>query len=372
MPVGSIIIALHIRDFGDNMQQNIKKYVSFIGCILFFLCGAAVSYSGQYDLRFADAGQDGGNYNVTIEIRSPNAGESFSIGSSSLSFDYNSAMLSAPLLETAYHCSGFDMGPPMTHYSDMTVTIPANGTVSLNIELKSAAQIINENWLALAKITFTPNSSGQCADFSFRPSSGTIPCIIRDEFWEDVPRNSAQNLPACPPVPTVNWSNAYQNIAEDAGTVTFTAFLSIPAEAEVTVPYTVGGTAQGNGTDHDLSEGVIFIPSGEKIGTVSFNVSDDSLHESEETIVITMGTPANADKGMTSLLTITLGDNDPLAGDIDGSNTVVLRDAVIALRIANSLDPGTDINRSADVNADGKIGMEEAVYVLSQTAENSP
>ena len=353
------------------MQKHIilKKQLCFMGCILFSLCIADVSYPGQYDLRFSDAQQNGGNYDVTVEIRSPDAGESFSIGTGSITFDYNTAMLSAPVLAAAYHCSGFDMGPPMTNYSDMTVTMPANGTVSLNIELKSAAQVVNENWLALAKIKFTPNSSGQCADFSFRSTAGAMPCIIRDEFWDDVPRNSAQNLPACP---TANWSSASQSIAEDAGTVTFTAMLSIAADAEVTVPYTVGGTAQGNGTDHDLSEGAIFIPAGENKGIATFDVSDDSLHESDETIIINMGTPVNADKGISSVITITLADNDPLPGDVDKSETVVLSDAVIALRIVNELDPGTNVNRAADVNADGKIGMEEAVYVLKLTAESSP
>jgi hypothetical protein len=356
------------------MQKHIifKKQICFMGCILFSLCIADVSYPGQYDLRFSDAQQNGGFYDVTVEIRSPDAGESFSIGTGSITFDYNPAMLSAPVLAAAYHCSGFDMGPPTTHYSDMTVTMPANGTVSLNIELKSVAQVVNENWLALAKIKFTLNSSGQCADFSFRSPAGVMPCVITDEFWEDIPRNSAQNLPACPPVPTVNWSATYQSIVEHAGTVAFTAILSIATDAEVTVPYTVGGTAQGNGTDHDLSEGAIFIPAGEKSGTATFDVSDDSLHESDETIIINMGTPVNADKGISSVLTITLADNDPLPGDVDKNETVVLSDAVIALRIVNGLDPGTNVNRAADVNTDGKIGMEEAVYVLKKTAETGP
>ncbi|MCP4345483.1 MAG: DUF1416 domain-containing protein [Desulfobacterales bacterium] len=51
------------------------------------------------------------------------------------------------------------------------------------------------------------------------------------------------------------------------------------------------------------------------------------------------------------------------AGDTDGNGKTELADAVLALQIAAGLNSGS-VNMAADVNNDGKIGMEEAVYIL--------
>ncbi len=56
-----------------------------------------------------------------------------------------------------------------------------------------------------------------------------------------------------------------------------------------------------------------------------------------------------------------------LPGDVDGSGTVDLTDAIIALRIVSGIRV-TDVSVCADVNGDGKIGMEEVVYILQKVA----
>jgi uncharacterized repeat protein (TIGR02543 family) len=53
----------------------------------------------------------------------------------------------------------------------------------------------------------------------------------------------------------------------------------------------------------------------------------------------------------------------PLPGDVDGSGTVDLADAVIALQVAARGTPAS-IEVGADVNVDGKIGLAEGVYIL--------
>jgi len=51
-------------------------------------------------------------------------------------------------------------------------------------------------------------------------------------------------------------------------------------------------------------------------------------------------------------------------GDIDGTLEVDLRDAILALQIACRYVPAVPIRKESDVNGDGRIGMEEAVYAL--------
>ena len=57
-------------------------------------------------------------------------------------------------------------------------------------------------------------------------------------------------------------------------------------------------------------------------------------------------------------------------GDIDGNDAVDLTDAILALRILCGTDIGDQkIFIDADVNGDGKIGIEEVVYILQKVAE---
>lgn len=56
-----------------------------------------------------------------------------------------------------------------------------------------------------------------------------------------------------------------------------------------------------------------------------------------------------------------------LPGDVDGNGTTDLVDAILALKIlSNSGDVGV---LAADINSDGKIGIEETIYILKQEAE---
>ena len=56
-------------------------------------------------------------------------------------------------------------------------------------------------------------------------------------------------------------------------------------------------------------------------------------------------------------------------GDVSGSSGVELSDALMALQVMAGKTPSAPVHISGDVNADGKIGMEEALYVLDRIKE---
>jgi hypothetical protein len=62
-------------------------------------------------------------------------------------------------------------------------------------------------------------------------------------------------------------------------------------------------------------------------------------------------------------------------GDINGDRTVDLTDALLALKIINGLDAigilADYAESGADVNGDGRIGVEEVIYALQAVAEPS-
>ncbi|MEW6219696.1 MAG: Calx-beta domain-containing protein [Thermodesulfobacteriota bacterium] len=112
------------------------------------------------------------------------------------------------------------------------------------------------------------------------------------------------------PIRSVSLTTAAQGVAEDAGTVTVTATLSATSGATVTVPFTVAGTATGGGTDHNLANGSITVTAGQLTGTTSFAVTNDTLDENDETVVVTMGSPTNASAASPTVHTVTITDND--------------------------------------------------------------
>ena len=57
-----------------------------------------------------------------------------------------------------------------------------------------------------------------------------------------------------------------------------------------------------------------------------------------------------------------------LPGDSDANGGVDLRDVILDLMIVSGMKPLADAAAVADVNGNGKIGMEEAVYGLQSVA----
>jgi hypothetical protein len=111
------------------------------------------------------------------------------------------------------------------------------------------------------------------------------------------------------PWPTVQFTSASQSALESAGTMTVTAQLSAPTIQDVTVPFTVAGTAS-NPADYTRTASPLVIPTGQTSASITLTLVDDAVSEASETIIITMGTPVGAIKGATLVHTATIIDND--------------------------------------------------------------
>jgi hypothetical protein len=115
--------------------------------------------------------------------------------------------------------------------------------------------------------------------------------------------------------PTVSFTSASQSLNEAGGSMTITAQLSTISGQNVTVPYTLGGTANGGGVDYSITPSPIIITAGLPSADITITIVDDSIIESNETVVVTMGTPTNATATGITQQTATITDND-LAGII--------------------------------------------------------
>ncbi|OGQ22820.1 MAG: hypothetical protein A3I05_08160 [Deltaproteobacteria bacterium RIFCSPLOWO2_02_FULL_44_10] len=116
--------------------------------------------------------------------------------------------------------------------------------------------------------------------------------------------------------PGVSFSASSQSVAEAVGTVTVTATLPEVPSSDVTIPFTVSGSATASGTDHNLADGNITILSADNVstGTTTFTVTADTIDESDETVILTMGTPTNAVAISPTLHTVTITDDDSTPG----------------------------------------------------------
>jgi len=120
--------------------------------------------------------------------------------------------------------------------------------------------------------------------------------------------------------PTVEFTSASQNGAEDVGTMTVTAQLSGLSSQPVTVPFTVGGTATGGATkDYTITASPLTIPAGSQSSPITITVNDDTVDETDETVIVTMGTPTGANAGSTTTHTATILDNEISLAEVESS-----------------------------------------------------
>lgn len=113
---------------------------------------------------------------------------------------------------------------------------------------------------------------------------------------------------------TVEFSSASYSSDEDVGTsvaVTLnrTGDTSAASQVEVTI---TGGTATGGGTDYDSSAFPLTVSFaiGETTQTVSLPIVDDSLDESDETVLFAVSSISNAVIGTVNSTTLQITDND--------------------------------------------------------------
>ncbi|MCP4692092.1 MAG: PKD domain-containing protein, partial [Desulfobacterales bacterium] len=110
--------------------------------------------------------------------------------------------------------------------------------------------------------------------------------------------------------PTVYFTASSQAGAENGGAMSITARLSNASGLDVTMPFSVSGTATGGGTDYTITESPITIPAGSIEQTITITPNDDALDEYDETVIATMGSPTNAAQGTTTVHMATITDND--------------------------------------------------------------
>ena len=107
--------------------------------------------------------------------------------------------------------------------------------------------------------------------------------------------------------PLVTWTTASQQSVNESGSMTVTAELSAPSAIDITVPFTVTGTASN--ADRTLSGNLTFT-AGTTTKTITITITPDTIVEANETVIFTIGTPTNANRGAITVHTATITNDD--------------------------------------------------------------
>ena len=133
-------------------------------------------------------------------------------------------------------------------------------------------------------------------------------------------------------IPTVAFNTTISNSTEGNAVINLQVNLSGTSSQAITVPYIISGssTATGSGTDYtNTSAGSITITAGNTSQNIVLTLVEDLLDEVDETIIVTLGTPTNANAGGSSQThTVTIIDNDAtttisLLDSFDGNGSLV-------------------------------------------------
>jgi hypothetical protein len=103
------------------------------------------------------------------------------------------------------------------------------------------------------------------------------------------------NLTVIPPPVTVGFAAASSAAGENVSPAVLLVTLSASQPTPVTVHYAAtGGTATGGGVDYALEPGTLTFSPGETVQSIPITIIDDSLNEADETIIVTLDSPAGA------------------------------------------------------------------------------
>jgi hypothetical protein len=261
-------------------------------------------------------------------------------------------------LDIVYVLAGTSTTGSDHNLADGTITIPA-GSSSKNIGLQITDDLQDE-----------PDETLIVTMIS---ADGAIIDLTKDNHTKTIIDNDA--------APTIEFSTAAIGVNEDQGAMNIEVALSVASGRDISVVYSVSGTTlmpPDPSQDHDLADGVLYIPKGSATGNITLTVSDDTNNEPSETVILDLSAPTNSTLGIQTDHTVTIADNDTqpsVAFDIVNSNYDESI-GTIQIPLTLSVASGTDITinytvTGSSVNPDDHLLSGSTVtFLAGQTSKN--
>jgi len=167
-------------------MMKILKICALTLAALFAISGQS---SGQtFDLQLAQVLNNGVNFDVAVRIKAN--GSAFNMGSSNLVFDYTGGISTPTLLSfTNFSGGGF--------YDTITVTTPAAGRVSVNINYLGPANLgtaVPTSYADVATIRFNTTNPTGSAGLTWRLTAPSRVVVYKDDQTNEVSGGTFNNL----------------------------------------------------------------------------------------------------------------------------------------------------------------------------------
>ncbi|MCB1178108.1 MAG: hypothetical protein KDK36_11055, partial [Leptospiraceae bacterium] len=255
----------------------------------------------------------------TIEITLSNGGNATVAGTATHTYTITNNDATPSISFSSASSSGSESITSVT--IPVTLSAPAGKTLTVDYSVLGSSTATGggtDYTLSNGTLTFTAGSTSQNISLTINDDSTTelnetvIIALANVTGGASLGTNTQHTYTIIDnDAPTVQFSSSSGNGAESTTTVNIPVSLSGAYGQIVTVNYSVtGGTATGSGTDYTLSSGTLTFNPGTTSKDITVNVIDDSLDESDETIIITLDTPTNSSLGTNTIHTYTINDND--------------------------------------------------------------
>lgn len=152
-------------------------------------------------------------------------------------------------------------------------------------------------------------AGGEAVRFEGSIDEVKISSVVRDVDWLATEYNN-QNAPGTFMSVGTEETLAGFTVSESADTVAFTVAINASSASLTQVNYSATGGTAVNGSDYVLASGTVDIAIGETSNYFKLDLTNDLVSEVDETIIVTLSSPVNANLGTNNTITITIGDDD--------------------------------------------------------------
>ena len=171
--------------------------------------------------------------------------------------------------------------------------------------------------------------------------------------------------------PTIQFTATTSSGSEATTSVTLQLELSeARGSGDATVDYAVtGGTATGSGTDYTLASGTATITATNTTTTIPITVVNDSIDESNETIIVTISNPSNSTLGTNTAHTYTITDDDTAGVTVTesgGSVNVTEGSTTDTYTVVLASQPTSSVSIAIGVDTQSTVGATPLTF----TTEN--
>ena len=159
--------------------------------------------------------------------------------------------------------------------------------------------------------------------------------------------------------PRVSFVSASRSVAEGSGMHDVRLKLDRAPDRDITVKYTVGGTAT-SGSDYAALSGTLSVPKGATTATIPVTLIDDSVVEDGETVVLKLTGNAGYKLASPGTHTLTIADDEPRVSFVSASQSAGEGSGTRNVGVTLDKAPTTDLTLAYTVDGTATAGSDYA------------